>query len=98
MNIAIASHQYTHTHSLHGQMGFILASSQLHACVCALLAEEEDHEAGLHRGTGHAADQPGPECTAPREVRPGKLHCVGRQVCRRVLQFQKKEDSEWGIL
>lgn len=62
----------------------------------ALLAEEEDREAGLLRGTGHTADQPGPECAAPREVRPGKLHCVGRQVRRRVLQFQKKEDSEWG--
>lgn len=79
-------------------MAFILESSELHACVCALLAEEEDLEAGLLRGTGHAADQPGPERAAPREVRPGKLHRVSCQVRRRVLRFQKKEDSERGIL
>ena len=59
------THTHTLTHSLHGQTAFILASRQLHACVCALLAEEEDHEAGLLRGTGHAEDQPGPERAAP---------------------------------
>ena len=77
-------------------MAFIPESSQL--CVSVLSpAEEESSEAGLLRGTDHTAHQPGPERTASREVRPGELHRVGRQVRRRVLQFQKKEDNERGI-
>lgn len=57
------------------------------------LSEEENRAAGLLGGAGHAAHQPHPQRAAAREVRPGELHRLGRQVRGRVLQFQEEEDN-----
>lgn len=73
-------------------MAFIRGSTRLHASVL-LLSEEENGEAGFLRGTDHTAHEPDPERTASREVCPGELHRLSRQVRRRVLRFQEKEDN-----
>lgn len=71
-----------------------IVSQKAPSCVSVfLLSEEEDRETGLLRGADHAANEPHPERAAAREVCSGELHCLGRQVCRRVLQSQKEEDN-----
>lgn len=75
------------------QMACIAESTQLRVCA---LSEEEDHAAGLLGGADHQAHEPHPERAAAREVRPGELHSLRRQVCRRVLRLQKEEDDQWG--
>lgn len=73
------------------QMACVAEGTPLHLSLLSL-SEEENHEASLLRGADHQAHEPHPERAAAGEVRSGKLHCLGQQVCRRVLWFQKKED------
>lgn len=74
------------------QMAFIQESAQLPLSVL-LISEEENSEASLLGGTDHAAHESDPECTASWEVCSRELHCLSRQICRRVLQLPKKEDN-----